>query len=84
MGPLSDFLQQSLLDVHLLRQHDEHQPLQLMPSAASSSASFTRGSYLMALFLSPLSGTLSAISHLSSAGRQIFRLLHWVGPSILI
>jgi hypothetical protein len=76
MCPLSDFLQQSLLDVHLSCQHDERQPLQLMPLAASLSASFTRGSYLMALFLLPLSGTLSAISHLSSAGRQIFRLIH--------
>ncbi len=84
MRPLSDFLQQSLLDVHLLHQHDERQPLQLTPSAAPSLASFTQGSYLMALFLSPLSGTLSAISHLSSAGRQIFRSLHWIVPSVLI
>jgi hypothetical protein len=84
MCPLSDFLQQSLLDVHLLRQHDECQPLQLMPLAASLSASFTRGSYLMALFSLPLFGTLSAISHLSSAGHQIFRLLHQVVPSVLI
>jgi hypothetical protein len=84
MCPLSDFLQQSLLDVHLLRQHDERQPLQLTPLVASLSASFTRGSYLMVLFLSPLSGTLSAISHLPSAGRQIFRLLHRVVPSVLI
>jgi hypothetical protein len=84
MCPLSDFLQQSLLDVHLLHQHDERQPLQLTSFAASLSVSFTRGSYLMALFLSPLSGTLSAISHLSSAGRQIFRSLHWVVPLVLI
>ncbi len=84
MCPLFDFLQQSLLDVHLSRQHDECQPLQLTPLAASLSASFTRGSYLMAFFLSPLSGTLSAISHLSSAGRQIFCLLHRVVPSVLI
>jgi hypothetical protein len=84
MCPLSDFLQQSLLDVHLLHQHDERQPLQLSPLAASLSASFTGGSYFMALFLLPLSGTLSAISHLSSAGSQIFRLLHWVVPSVLI
>jgi len=81
---LSDFLQQSLLDVHLLRQHDERQPLQLTPLAASMSASFTRGSYLMALFSLPLSGTLSAISHLSSDGHQIFRSLHWVVPLVLI
>jgi hypothetical protein len=36
------------------------------------------------LFLSPLSGTLTAISHLSSAGCHIFRSLHWVVPSVLI
>ncbi len=84
MCPLSDFLKQSLLNVHLLRQHDECQPLQLTPLAASSSASFTRGSYLMALFLLPLSSILSAISHLSSAGRQIFRSLHRVVPLVLI
>jgi hypothetical protein len=81
---LSDFLQQSLLDVHLSRQHDERQPLQLTPLAASLSASFTQGSYLMALFSLPLSGALSAISHLSSTGRQIFHSLHRVVPSVLI
>jgi hypothetical protein len=86
MCPLSIFLQQSLLDVHLSRQQDLplSQPLQFVPSAAPSSASFTRGSYLSALISSPLSGTLTAISHLSSAGRHIFRSLHRVVPSILI
>ncbi len=84
MCPLSDFLQQSLLDVHLLYQHNAPLPLQVIPSAASSAASFTRGSYLMALFSSSLSGTMTAISHLSSADRHIFRLLHRVVPSVLI
>jgi hypothetical protein len=86
MCPLSLFLQQSLLDVHLSRQQDLplSQPLQFVPSAAPSSASFTRGSYLSALISSPLSGTLTAISHLSSAGRHIFRSLHRVVPSVLI
>ena len=72
MCPLSKFLQQSLLDVHLSRQHDEPRPLQLLPSAAPSSASHTRGSYLLALLSFPLAGTLTAISHLSSSGRHIF------------
>ena len=84
--PLSEFLQQSLLDAHLSRQQDvpRPRPLQLLPSAAPSSASYTRGSYLLALISSPLSGTLTAISHLSSAGRHIFRSLHRVVPSVLI
>jgi hypothetical protein len=74
MCPLSDFLQQSLLDAHLSHQHDVPLPLQVIPSTASSAASFTKGSYLMALFSSPLSGTLTltAITHLSSAGHHIF------------
>jgi hypothetical protein len=86
MCPLSIFLQQSLLDVHLSRQQDlpQSQPLQLVPSAAPSATSSARGSYLSALLSAPLSGTLSAISHLSSAGRHIFRSLHRVVPSVLI
>ena len=86
MCPLSIFLQRSLLDVHLSCQQDlpHSQPLQLVPSAAPSAASFTRGSYLSALLLAPLSGTLTAISHLSSASRHIFRSLHRVVPLVLI
>jgi hypothetical protein len=84
MCPLTDFLQQSLLDVHLSCQHNAPLPLQVIPSAASSAASFTRDSYLMALFLSPLSGTMITISHLSSAGCHIFQLLYRVVPLILI
>jgi hypothetical protein len=72
MCPLSDFLQQALLDVHLLHQNDVPLPLQVIPLDASLAASFTRASYLMALFFLPLSGTLTAISHLSSASRHIF------------
>ena len=52
MCPLSDFLQQSLLDVHLLHQQDAPLPLQVIPLAISLAASFTKGSCLMALFLS--------------------------------
>ncbi len=84
MCPLSDFLQQSLLDVHLSRQQDEPRPRQLLPSVAPSCASRTTGSYLLALLSSPLLGTLTDISHLSSAGRHIFRSLHRVVPLVLI
>ncbi len=84
MCPLSEFLQQSLLDVHLSRKHDEPRPLQLLPSAAPLSASHTGGFYLLALLSLPLAGTLTAISHLSSAGRHIFCSLHHVVPTVLI
>jgi len=46
MCRLSDFLQQSLVDVHLSRQQDEPVLHQIMPSAASSSSSVMTGSYL--------------------------------------
>ena len=83
-GPLSDFLRQSLLDVHLLCQHDEPWHLQLLPLATMLSASYTKGSYLLALVSSPLSTTLTAISHSSSSGHYIFRSLHCVVPLVLI
>jgi hypothetical protein len=38
----------------------------------------------LALLSFPLVGTLTAISHLSSAGRHIFRSLHSVVPTVLI
>jgi hypothetical protein len=84
MCPLSDFLQQSLLDVHLLRQHAEPQLQQVLPSAASLSTFSRRSLYLLALCAFPFSRTLTAISHLSSAGRYIIRLLLPVVPSVLI
>ncbi len=61
MCPLSDFLQHSMLDVHLLCHHDEPRHLQILPSATSLSASFTNGSYLSALCSSPLTRTLIAV-----------------------
>jgi hypothetical protein len=82
MCPLSDFLQQSLLDVHLLRQHAEPQLQQVLPSAASLSTVFSRSLYLLALCSFPLCWTLTAIYHLSSAGRYIIHLLHRVVPSV--
>ena len=54
MFRLSDFLQQSLVDVHLSRQQDEPVLHQIMPSAASSSSSVMPGSYLSALYSLPL------------------------------
>jgi hypothetical protein len=84
MCPLSDFLQQSLFDVHLSRQQAEPHLRQVLPSAASSCVFSSRGSFLTALCSSPLSRTLDAISHLSSAGRHIIRSLHPVVPYVLI
>jgi hypothetical protein len=84
MCPLADFLQQSLLNVHLLRQQAEPHLRQVLPSAASSCAFTSKGSFLLALCSSPLSQTLEAISHLSSAGRHIIWSLHPVVPSVLV
>ena len=84
MCPLSDFLQQSLFDVHLSRQQAEPHLRQVVPPAASSCTFTSKGSFLSALCSSPLSRTLEAISHLSSAGRHIIRSLHPVVPSVLI
>ena len=75
MCPLSDFLQQSLLDVHLSHQHAEPQLQQVLSSAASLSVFSSRGSYILTLCLSPLPWTLGPISHLSIAGRHIIRLI---------
>lgn len=83
MCRLSDFLQQSLVDMHLSHQQDEPVLHQIMPSAASSTSSgVMQGSYLSALYSLPLCNTLLAI-HLSSAGRQLIRSLHRIVPSVL-
>jgi hypothetical protein len=84
MCRLSDFLQQSLVDMHLSRQQDEPVLHQIMPSAASSSSSgVMQGSFLSALYSLPLCNTLLAILHLSSAGRQLMRSLNRIVPSVL-
>jgi hypothetical protein len=58
MCALSDFLQQqSLIDIHHSRQHDEPTHQKILPLAASLSTSFAKGSYLLALCLSPFSRT---------------------------
>jgi hypothetical protein len=84
MCPLADFLQQSLFDVHLSRQQAEPHLRQVLPSTASLCAFTSKGSLLSALCSSPLSRTLEAISHLSSAGHHIIRSLHPVVPPVLI
>ena len=84
MCPLSNFLQQSLFDIHLSRQQAKPHLRQVLPSAASSCVFTSKGSFLLVLCSSPLSRTLEVISHLSSAGRHIIRLLHPIVPSVLI
>jgi hypothetical protein len=84
MCPLADFLQQSLLDVHLSRQQVEPHLQQVLPSVDSLCAFTSKGSFLLALCSSPLSWTLEAISHLYSAGRHIIWSLHPIVPSVLI
>ncbi len=84
MCALSNILQQSLIEPHHLRQHDEPAHEQIFPLVAYFSTSFAKGSYLLALCSSPLSRTLTAISHLSSAGCHIIRSLRWIVPSVLI
>jgi hypothetical protein len=76
---LLDFLQQPLLDVHLSSQQNEPVLHQVMPSAASSSATFL----LSALCSLPLCNTLQFISHLLSIGRQFVRAIHQIVPSTL-
>ncbi len=81
---LSDFLQQSLLDVHLSGQQNDPVLHQIIPSAAaSSSTNVMQGSYLSALYSLPLCNTLVAISHLLSMGHQIVHSLHLIVPSIV-
>ena len=56
-------------------------PYQVVPSAALSNTVFTQISYFAALCSIPICRTTSALSHLSSMGRQIIRRLHHVVPS---
>ena len=85
MGRLSDFLQQSLLVIHHQSQLTSHTTLhQVVPSAASSNAISAQNSYFEALCSIPICRTFSAISHLSSTGRQLIRRLHEIVPSGLL
>jgi hypothetical protein len=79
---LSDFIQQSILVIHHQSQSTSHiTPCQGAPSAASSKAVVAQNSYFAALCSIPICWTFSAISHLSSVGRQLIRNLHHVVPS---
>ncbi len=85
MCRLSDFLQQSIMVIHHQTQSIPHgPPLQVVPSVASSRTVFTQNSYFAALCSIPICRTISAISHLSSAGRQLIRQFHHIIPSGLL
>jgi hypothetical protein len=85
MCRLSDFLQQSLLVIHHQSQSTSHtNHRQVVPSAASSHTISAQNSYFEALCSIPMCRTFSAISHLSSTGRQLIRRLHHIVPSGLL
>ncbi len=76
MCRLSNFLHQLLMVVHHSHSNPCPAPHLVVPSAASSTTFFTQNSYFAVLCSFPLCWTLSAISHLSSAGRHLLRQLH--------
>jgi hypothetical protein len=73
MCQLFDFLHQSLLVVHHSHSKSQLAPHLVVPSAASSMTFLTQNSYSAVLCSFPLCRTLSAISHLLSAGRHLLR-----------
>jgi hypothetical protein len=82
---LSNFLQQSLLAIHhQLQSTSPATPWQVVPSAVSLKAFHAQNCYFMALYSVPICRTISAISHLPSAGRQLIRRLHHIVPSGLL
>ena len=78
MSRLSDFVNASLLAIHHVRQSA---PLPMIPAAAHAVLAAGPLSYFSALASSSFCRSLSAISHLSSAGRQLLRGLHGFVPS---
>ncbi len=85
MCRLSDLLRQSLMDVHLVSQH-QHQKDELIlvrclrwPRLRPASCGALISLPLCSL---PWCNTLSIISHLSSAGHQVIHSFHWVVPSM--
>ncbi len=85
MCRLSDFLQQSLLAIHHQSQSTSPMTLwQVVPLAASLKAFHAQNCYFTALCSVPICRTISAISHLSSAGRQLIRCLHHIVLSGLL
>ena len=77
---LSLYLQQSLLVIHHSHSTPPPVPHLVVPSVASSQTFSTHNSYFSALCSSPSCRILSAVSHLSSAGRHHLRRLHHIVP----
>ena len=77
MSRLSDFVNASLLAVHHVRQS----ALSSIPAAAHAVLAAGPLSYFLALDISSFCRSLPAISHLSSAGRQLLRSLYGFVPS---
>jgi hypothetical protein len=77
---LSDFVNDSLLDLH----HTCQLSLQLTPAAALVSLASGCTSYLAALATSSFCHTLSNVSHLCSAGWHLFRKYHSLVPAGLL
>ena len=81
---LSLFVQQSLLVIHHSHPTPQPVPHLVVPSVTSSQTFSAHKSYFSALCSSPFCRTLSAVSHLSSAGRRHLRHLHHIVPWGLI
>ena len=77
MSRLSDFINSSLLAVH----HSRQAASSSTPAAARAVRAAGPVSYFTALASSSFCRSLPAISHLSSAGRQLLRSLHGFVPS---
>jgi hypothetical protein len=77
MSRLSDFINTSLLAVH----HSRQAAASFTPAAARAVRAAGPVSYFSALASSSFCRSLPAISHLSSAGRQLLRSLHGFVPS---
>jgi hypothetical protein len=78
MCRLSNFLHQLILVIHHSHSNPRPAPHLVVPSAASSTTFLTQNSYFAVLCSFPLCQTLSAIPHLSSAGRHLLRQLHHI------
>jgi hypothetical protein len=77
---LSDFVNDSLLDLH----HACQRSPQVTLAAALVSLASGCTSYMAALASSSFCHTLSNVSHLCSAGRHLFRKYHSLVPSGLL
>jgi hypothetical protein len=77
MSWLSDFLNTSLLHSHHAHQQSQHS---VAPSAAWVTIASGRSSYLSALAANTFCWTVTAMSHLSSAGHQLLHGLYGFIP----